>query len=81
MNSPPLPLYFHLKQTERKAKKSIDREEENGNTINVIKRAEIENVTEVDSKDSIGVRISNMLVGLISNLLKTLNTLFKYLQT
>lgn len=57
---------------------SIDREGENGNTINAAKRTGIENVTDVDSKDSIGVRISDMLVGLISKLLKALYGAFKY---
>lgn len=57
---------------------SIDKEGDGSNTLNAAKRIGIENAEEVDSKESIGVRISDMLAGIISKLLKALHNALEY---
>lgn len=56
----------------------IDKEGERGNTLNAAKRMGFNTVMEVDSKDSVGVRISDMLAGLLSKLLKALHNSLRY---
>lgn len=57
---------------------TIDKEGENSNTLNAAKKVGFSTAIEVDSKDSIGVRISDMLAGLISKLLKALHNSLRY---
>lgn len=56
---------------------SIDREG-TGNTILAAKHAGFSKAMEVDSKQSIGVRVSDMLAGVISKLLKALHHSLRY---
>lgn len=57
---------------------AIDKEGENSNTLNAAKQVGFNTAIEVDSKHSIGVRISDMLAGLISKLLKALHNSLRY---
>lgn len=57
---------------------TIDKEGENCNTLNAAKKVGFSTAIEVDSKDSIGVRISDMLAGLFSKLLKALHNSLRY---
>ncbi|MGL5067731.1 MAG: DUF3800 domain-containing protein [Sarcina sp.] len=56
----------------------IDEEGEDSNTLNAAKKTGFSHVREVDSKDSVGVRISDMLAGILSKLLKALHNSLKY---
>lgn len=56
----------------------LDKEGENGNTLTAALEAGLKNVSENDSKYSCGIRIADMLAGLVSRLLKSLNTSFEY---
>lgn len=56
----------------------LDKEGENGNTLTAALGAGLKNVFEDDSKYSCGIRIADMLAGLVSRLLKSLNTSFEY---
>lgn len=56
----------------------IDKEGESSNTLNAAKKVGFSTAIEVDSKCSIGVRISDMLAGLLSKLLKALNNSLRY---
>ncbi|MBS5306456.1 DUF3800 domain-containing protein [Clostridium sp.] len=59
----------------------IDKEGEEGedsNTLNAAKRVGFSDAIEVNSKNSIGVRISDMLAGLLSKLLKALHNSLRY---
>ena len=51
----------------------IDREGEESHTLNSAIYVGLENVTEEDSKDYVGIRIADMLAGLISRLMQSLN--------
>ena len=55
----------------------IDKEG-NGKTLNAAKRLRIKNVYEKDSKKSIGVRIADLLAGLVSKFLKNIVFDLKY---
>ncbi len=55
----------------------IDKEG-NGKTLNAAKRLGIKNVYEKDSKKSIGVRIADLLAGLVSKFLKNIVSDLKY---
>lgn len=55
----------------------IDKEG-NSNTLNAAKYVGFNTAIEIDSKDSIGVRISDMFAGLISKLLKSLHNALRY---
>lgn len=57
---------------------TIDKEGESGNTLNAAERIGIKNTIEIDSKLSIGVRISDMLAGVLSKLLKALHNSLQY---
>lgn len=57
---------------------AIDKEGENSNTLNAAKQVGFSTAIEVDSKHSIGVRISDMLAGLLSKLLKALHNSLRY---
>ncbi|MDU2148149.1 MAG: hypothetical protein E7E58_09125 [Paeniclostridium sordellii] len=54
------------------------KEGENSNTLNAAKHVGFNTAIEMDSKDSVGVRISDMLAGLISKLLKSLHHALRY---
>lgn len=54
------------------------KEEKDSNTLNAAKRIGFSNAIEVNSKYSIGVRISDMLAGLLSKLLKSLHNSLRY---
>lgn len=54
------------------------KEGEDSNTLNAAKRVGFSNAIEVNSKHSIGVRISDMLAGLLSKLLKALHNSLRY---
>lgn len=56
----------------------IDKEGGNSNTLNSAKQVSFSTAIEVDSKQSIGVRISDMLAGLLSKLLKALYNSLRY---
>ncbi|GFP77451.1 hypothetical protein [Clostridium fungisolvens] len=56
----------------------IDKEGESSNTLNAAKKVGFSTAIEVDSKCSIGVRISDMLAGLLSKLLKSLHNSLRY---
>lgn len=56
----------------------IDKEGESSNTLNAAKQVGFDTAIEVDSKHSIGVRISDMLAGLLSKLFKALHNSFQY---
>lgn len=57
---------------------TIDKEGESENTLSAAKRIGFNNVTEIDSKCSIGVRFSDMLAGILSKLLKALHNSLRY---
>ena len=57
----------------------LDKEGDESSTLLAAKEVGIENVFEVDSKTSIGVRIADMLAGIISKLLKAIHESKKYL--
>lgn len=57
---------------------AIDKEGESSNTLNAAKKVGFSTAIEVDSKHSIGVRISDMLAGLLSKLLKALHNSLRY---
>ena len=50
----------------------IDREGEESHTLNSAKNIGLKNVIEEDSKEYVGIRIADMLVGLISRLMQSL---------
>ncbi len=52
----------------------LDREGEVANTLKAAKCAGIQNVSEKDSKEYVGIRMADMLVGLISKLMQSLKT-------
>lgn len=52
--------------------------EGNGNTLKAAKRTGLINVIEKDSKDVIGIRIADMMAGLISKLLKAIHNALSY---
>lgn len=52
----------------------LDREGEVANTLKAAKRAGIQNVSEKDSKEYVGIRMADMFVGLISKLMQSLKT-------
>lgn len=56
----------------------IDKEGERSNTLNVAKQVGFSTAIEVDSKHSIGLRISDMLAVLLSKLLKALYNSLRY---
>ncbi|MDU1601958.1 MAG: hypothetical protein E6845_03270 [Clostridium sp.] len=56
----------------------IDKEGESSNTLNAAKQVGFCTAIELDSKDSIGVRISDILAGLLSKLLKALHNSLRY---
>lgn len=56
----------------------IDKEGESSNTLNAAVQVGFSTAMEVDSKHSIGVRISDMLAGLLSKLLKALHSSLRY---
>lgn len=53
-------------------------EEEDSNTLIAARKADINEVTEDDSKDHIGIQIADMLAGIISKFIKTLEDDFQY---
>lgn len=57
---------------------TIDKEGEKGNTLRAAQRMGIEAVTEKDSINSHGIRMADMMAGLISKLLKALNRELHY---
>lgn len=57
----------------------LDKEGDESRTLLAAKEVGIENVFEVDSKASIGVRIADMLVGIIGKLLKAIHESKKYI--
>ncbi|GIP22958.1 DUF3800 domain-containing protein [Paenibacillus sp. J22TS3] len=56
----------------------IDKEGDDSDTLKAAKQIGFSPVTEVDSKEHVGVRIADMLAGIISKLLKSLHTELKY---
>lgn len=52
--------------------------EGNGKTLNAAKRIGFKEAYEVDSKDSVGIRIADMLAGLVSKFLKNIDSDLKY---
>ncbi len=52
----------------------IDREGEEAHTLNSSKYVGLQNVTEEDSKEYVGLRMADMLAGLISRLMQSLKT-------
>lgn len=56
----------------------IDKEGKKGNTLNAAKRVGIQDVCEIDSMKSFGVRIADMLAGIISKLLKAFHNALRY---
>jgi len=57
---------------------TIDKEGENGNTAKAAERQCLTMVTEADSLTSCGIRMADMLAGLISKLLKALHNELRY---
>lgn len=57
---------------------TIDREGENGNTANAAKRVGLYEVSEKDSLASCGIRMADMLAGIVSKLLKALHNALCY---
>lgn len=57
---------------------TIDREGEDGNTAKAAERNCLTTVAEVDSLTSCGIRMADMLAGLISKLLKALHNALRY---
>lgn len=57
---------------------TIDKEGEISNTLNAAKKLGFHTAMEVDSKNSVGIRIADMLAGIIAKLLKSLHNALKY---
>lgn len=57
---------------------TIDKEGENGNTAKAAERVGLQAVTEADSLNSFGIRMADMLAGVISKLLKALHNALQY---
>lgn len=57
---------------------TIDKEGENGNTAKAAERECLTTVAEADSLTSCGIRMADMLAGLISKLLKALHNALRY---
>jgi hypothetical protein len=57
---------------------TIDKEGENGNTAKAAERVCLTTVAEADSLTSCGIRMADMLAGLISKLLKALHNALRY---
>jgi len=57
---------------------TIDKEGENGNTAKAAERVGLCAITEEDSLSSFGIRIADMLAGVISKLLKALHNSLQY---
>lgn len=57
---------------------TLDKEGDRGNTLNAAKRVGFSTAREVDSRHSIGIRISDMLAGVLSKLLKALHNSLRY---
>ena len=53
-------------------------EEEDSNTLIAARKAAINEVTEDDSKDHVGIQIADMLAGIIAKFIKTLEEDFQY---
>ncbi|MDT3698847.1 MAG: hypothetical protein RO469_05410 [Thermincola sp.] len=58
---------------------TIDKEGENGNTAKAAERECLTTVAEADSLTSCGIRMADMLAGLISKLLKALHNALRYM--
>lgn len=56
----------------------IDKEGDDSDTLKAAKQVGLSPVTEVDSKEHVGVRMADMLAGIISKLLKSLHTELQY---
>lgn len=56
----------------------LDREGDDSNTLKAAKQVGLTFVTEVDSKEITGIRMADMLVGIISKLLKSLHEELRY---
>lgn len=57
---------------------TIDKEGEKGNTAKAAEHVGLNNVTEVNSLDCFGIRMADMLAGIISKLLKSLHNALGY---
>lgn len=57
---------------------TIDKEGESGNTLNAAKQIGFNMAKEVDSKNSIGIRMADMLAGVLAKLLKALHNALMY---
>lgn len=57
---------------------AIDREGENHNTANAAEQIGLHNISEMDSCESFGIRMADMLAGIISKLIKALNNDLRY---
>lgn len=60
---------------------TIDKEGENGNTVKAAERECLTTVAEADSLTSCGIRMADMLAGLISKLLKALHNALRYISS
>lgn len=56
----------------------LDKEGDESNTLKAANKIGVSFVTEVDSKENVGIRMADMLVGIISKLLKSLNEELRY---
>lgn len=56
----------------------LDKEAEESRTLLAAKETGINNIAELDSEESVGIRIADMLVGLFGKLLKSLHDAKKY---
>lgn len=56
----------------------LDREGDESNTLKAAEQVGLTSVTEVDSKEITGIRMADMLVGIISKLLKSLHEELRY---
>ncbi len=57
---------------------TIDKEGENGNTAKAAERVGLRTIAEADSLNSFGIRMADMLAGVISKLLKALHNALQY---
>lgn len=57
---------------------TIDKEGDNGNTAKAAERVGLSAITEADSLSSFGIRMADMLAGVISKLLKALHNALQY---
>jgi hypothetical protein len=57
---------------------TIDKEGENGNTAKAAERVGLRAIAEADSLNSFGIRMADMLAGMISKLLKALHNALQY---